>query len=83
MEKKDMILILMFILVILSLFLSISNNYTLNEIDEKYEKAVGLISQAFVSQSSVNKVLEEELNISIDERIEELEWLLRIKSQFN
>ncbi|MBT3324550.1 hypothetical protein HN865_04800 [Candidatus Woesearchaeota archaeon] len=73
MEKKDMILILMFILVILSLFLSISNNYTLNEIDEKYEKAVGLISQAFVSQSSVNKVLEEELNISIDERIEELE----------
>jgi len=68
-----MILILMFILVILSLFLSISNNYTLNEIDEKYEKAVGLISQAFVSQSSVNKVLEEELNISIDERIEELE----------
>ena len=73
MEKKDMILILMFILVILSLFLSISNHYTLNEIDEKYEKAVGLISQAFVSQSSVNKVLEEELNISIDERIEELE----------
>ena len=68
-----MILILMFILVILSLFLSISNHYTLNEIDEKYEKAVGLISQAFVSQSSVNKVLEEELNISIDERIEELE----------
>jgi hypothetical protein len=73
MEKKDMILILMFILVILSLFLSISNHYTLNEIDEKYEKAVGLISQAFVSQSSVNKVLEEELNISIDERIEEME----------
>jgi len=68
-----MILILMFILVILSLFLSISNHYTLNEIDEKYEKAVGLISQAFVSQSSVNKVLEEELNISIDERIEEME----------
>jgi len=68
-----MILILMFILVILSLFLSISNYYSLNEIDEKYEKVVGSISQAFVSQSSVNKVIEEELNISIDERIEELE----------